>query len=209
MIIHGDCLEEMCEMEENSISCIVTDPPYGLKFMGKSWDHGIPGVPFWKEALRICKPGSYLLAFGGTRTYHRLTCAIEDAGWEIRDCLMWIYGSGFPKGKGCLKPAYEHIIMARRGSCKVSNNFLNIDECRIPTGEKWKQSCQNISGNKWMNADGRTEKIYTSNDLGRWPANVLFDEEAANILDEQSGISKGSKTVHSDNRYNCNSPVNE
>ena len=97
MIIHGDCLGAMAGMEANSIDAIVTDPPYGLSFMGKNWDHGIPGVPFWAEALRVAKPGCHLLAFGGTRTFHRLACAIEDAGWEIRDTLMWVYGSGFPK----------------------------------------------------------------------------------------------------------------
>jgi DNA modification methylase len=96
-IYHGDCLSVLQELPENSIDSIVTDPPYGLKLMGKDWDHGIPGVHFWVEALRVAKPGAYLLAFGGTRTFHRLTCAIEDAGWEIRDCLGWLYGSGFPK----------------------------------------------------------------------------------------------------------------
>jgi site-specific DNA-methyltransferase (adenine-specific) len=84
-------------MEAESVDAVVTDPPYGLEFMGKEWDHGIPGVPFWEAALRVAKPGTHLLAFGGTRIHHRLMCAIEDAGWEIRDCLMWVYGSGFPK----------------------------------------------------------------------------------------------------------------
>ena len=84
-------------LKDNVVDAIVTDPPYGLKFMGKEWDHGIPGIDFWLEGLRVCKPGAHLLAFGGTRTFHRLTCAIEDAGWEIRDCVMWLYGSGFPK----------------------------------------------------------------------------------------------------------------
>jgi site-specific DNA-methyltransferase (adenine-specific) len=65
--------------------------------MGKGWDHGVPGQSFWAEALRVAKPGAHLLAFGGTRTYHRLACAIEDAGWEIRDCVMWVYAQGFPK----------------------------------------------------------------------------------------------------------------
>jgi hypothetical protein len=96
-VLHGDCLEVMRGLSENSFDAIVTDPPYGLSFMGKEWDHGIPGAAYWTEALRVAKPGAHLLAFGGTRTYHRLTCAIEDAGWEIRDCLMWLYGSGFPK----------------------------------------------------------------------------------------------------------------
>lgn len=96
-IICGDCLEVMASMPESSVDSIVTDPPYGLSFMGKDWDHGVPGEAFWREALRVAKPGAHLLAFGGTRTHHRLMCAIEDAGWEIRDCLGWLYGSGFPK----------------------------------------------------------------------------------------------------------------
>jgi DNA modification methylase len=90
----GDCLTVMAEMEPDSVDTIITDPPYGLGFMGRDWDHGVPGVPFWKAALRVAKPGAMLLAFGGTRTSHRLTCAVEDAGWQLRDCLMWLYGSG-------------------------------------------------------------------------------------------------------------------
>ncbi len=97
MIIKGDCIEEMKKLEENSVDAIVTDPPYGLEFMGKNWDKGVPGVPFWEEMLRVLKPGGFLLSFGGTRTYHRMACGIEDAGFEIRDCIMWLYGSGFPK----------------------------------------------------------------------------------------------------------------
>ncbi|MFN3961645.1 MAG: DNA methyltransferase, partial [Fimbriimonadaceae bacterium] len=96
-VLNGNCLDVMREMANASIDAVVTDPPYGLGFMGKEWDKGVPGVPFWAEALRIAKPGAHLLAFGGTRTYHRLACAIEDAGWEIRDCVMWVYGSGYPK----------------------------------------------------------------------------------------------------------------
>ncbi len=97
MLHTGDCREVMATMGADSIDAIVTDPPYGLGFMGREWDHGVPGVPFWAEARRVVKPGAHLVAFGGSRTFHRLTCAIEDAGWEVRDCLMWIYGSGFPK----------------------------------------------------------------------------------------------------------------
>ena len=93
----GDCRDVMREMPAESVDAIVTDPPYGLSFMGREWDHGVPGEAFWREALRVAKPGAYLVAFGGTRTFHRLTCAIEDAGWEVRDCLGWLYGSGFPK----------------------------------------------------------------------------------------------------------------
>lgn len=96
-VIHGDCLEVMPTLADKSVDLILTDPPYGLKFMGKDWDHGVPGVQFWEQALRVAKPGAHLMAFGGTRTFHRLAVAIEDAGWEIRDTLMWVYGSGFPK----------------------------------------------------------------------------------------------------------------
>jgi len=88
----SDCLVLLKELPENAIDTVITDPPYGLKFMGKEWDRGVPGVPFWAETLRVAKPGAHLLAFGGARTWHRLACAIEDAGWEIRDCLLWVYG---------------------------------------------------------------------------------------------------------------------
>jgi len=87
-LYHGDCLEVMPELDP--VDTCITDPPYGISFMGNDWDHGIPGKHFW-EVLQI-KPGGLLLAFGGTRTFHRLTCAIEDAGFKIRDCLMWVYG---------------------------------------------------------------------------------------------------------------------
>jgi len=93
----GECLDVMAEMDAASVDTVITDPPYGLKFMGKDWDRGVPGVAFWEAALKVAKPGAMLLAFGGTRTHHRLMCAIEDAGWEIRDVVMWIYASGFPK----------------------------------------------------------------------------------------------------------------
>jgi DNA modification methylase len=103
VIKRGDCVELMADMADDSIDAIVCDPPYGLKFMGKQWDSLGDGVEqhwheLWaREALRVLKPGGHLLAFGGTRTYHRLACGIEDAGFEIRDCITWMYGSGFPK----------------------------------------------------------------------------------------------------------------
>lgn len=93
----GDCLDALEAIAPNSADSGVTDPPYGLGFMGKAWDHGVPGVLYWKQVLRVLKPGAHLLAFGGTRTYHRMVCAIEDAGFEIRDMVSWLYGSGFPK----------------------------------------------------------------------------------------------------------------
>jgi len=99
----GDCLNVMPELPDNSVDSIITDPPYALTttkgkgFMGKEWDGQIPGVEVWKECLRVAKPGAMMLCFGGDRTHHRLMCAIEDAGWEIRTCLYWAFGSGFPK----------------------------------------------------------------------------------------------------------------
>lgn len=93
----GDCLDVMATLPDNSVDTIITDPPYGLEFMGKDWDKGVPGVHFWGEMLRIAKPGACLMAMGGTRTYHRLASVIEDAGFEIRDTIAWVYGSGFPK----------------------------------------------------------------------------------------------------------------
>ena len=93
----GDCRDVMRNYPADHFDSIVSDPPYGLSFMGKGWDRGVPGEEFWREALRVAKPGAHLLAFGGSRTFHRLTVAIEDAGWEIRDVVCWLYGSGFPK----------------------------------------------------------------------------------------------------------------
>lgn len=103
MIINDDCLEAMKKMEDNSIDFIVTDPPYGLRFMGKRWDYAIPDESYWREMFRILKPGGHLAAMGGSRTFHRLATKIEDSGFEIRDCLMYLYGQGFPKSHnfGC------------------------------------------------------------------------------------------------------------
>lgn len=155
-IYNGDCRDVMRMLIEAGINfdSIVTDPPYGLSFMGKGWDHGVPGVEFWELAFLLLKPGGHLAAFGGSRTFHRLACAIEDAGFEIRDSLMWLYGSGFPKsldvGKAAstgqwqgfgtaLKPAHEPIILARKPiKSTVAANVLehgtgalNIDGCRV------------------------------------------------------------------------------
>jgi site-specific DNA-methyltransferase (adenine-specific) len=96
-LLLGDCLDKLKELKDNSVDSIVTDPPYGLSFMGKKWDYDVPSVDIWQECLRVLKPGGYLLSFAGSRTYHRMAVRIEDAGFEIRDQIMWIYGSGFPK----------------------------------------------------------------------------------------------------------------
>jgi site-specific DNA-methyltransferase (adenine-specific) len=246
----------MATLPAESVDAIVCDPPYGLSFMGKGWDHGVPGVDFWVEALRVLKPGGHLIAFGGTRTYHRLAVAIEDAGFEVRDCLMWLYGSGFPKsldvskamdkqagaerevlgeseynarrpnppvseryaqaghkafitapntdlakewhGWGtALKPAYEPAILARkplRGT--VADNVaqwgvggLNIDGCRVGD-ESTLRPNSNAAG---VFVGKGNEGQVNGSVSGRWPANVILDEEAAAALDAQSGVGGASR----------------
>ena len=298
-MIQGDCLEVMKTYPDNHFSGIVTDPPYGLHFMGKDWDKfksarlnrelenvktdsfgrgkkgrfdSVDTAPSFKagtydesrndefqefmykfavEALRICKPGAFILMCGAPRRFHRQACGLEDAGWEIRDCISWLYGSGFPKSlniskaidkaNGCerevlgidpnihsrgsstsfpkrptektceesgrvipqtadraylsaptcdlakqfdgygtaLKPAWEPIIMAMKpcegtfaqNAEKWAQAGINVDECRIP-------------------GLGDIESNPVEHKLGRWPANLILDEEAAALLDEQSGICK-------------------
>ena len=137
------------------------------------------------EALRVAKPGAHLLAFGGTRTYHRLACAIEDAGWQIKDCLSWLYGSGFPKHKTLLKPAWEPVVMAAKAGARV----VNVDACRIAGRIEGAQYRSAGNGRRHMLGESEAGKSYTvdSHPGGRWPANVCLDEEAAAMLDEQSG----------------------
>lgn len=227
-IITGDCLEKMREMEANSIDCILTDPPYGLHFMGKDWDkfsqtkiptiekkrlasgdfqfrdRGVPQIDtanayagtyderrndefqtfmteFGREALRIVKPGGHMLMFGAPRRYHRQACGLENAGWEIKDCIMWMFLSGFPKSHNfgkkiggewngfgtALKPMYEPIIIAMKPVDKSFKNNafewgvagINIDASRIDSGEP----------------------------TGRWPGNIIIDENSDEIISEKIG----------------------
>lgn len=298
---HGDCLDLLPTLPDSSVDSVVTDPPYGLEFMGKEWDGAngfrrslnpadaeresvfgrtsrtspeysvtsratagmsalgsiaqgntpmpshfgglnpkcrnctkwqrganpcacdAPDFPnerlprlhtfqAWCEAwatecLRVLKPGGHMLAFGGTRTSHRLTCAIEDAGFEIRDSIAWLYGSGFPKSRNldgdwqgwgtALKPAHEPIVLARKplvGTVAVNverhgTGALNIDGCRTAPGEH-----VSGGGNGLANVGGimgplaGTRERVQPHDKGRWPTNVLLDESAAADLDAQTGI---------------------
>uniref|UniRef100_UPI001F053C47 DNA-methyltransferase n=1 Tax=Morganella morganii TaxID=582 RepID=UPI001F053C47 len=191
-LIGGRCEHALKNLPDNSVDAIVTDPPYGIGFMSNKWDYAVPTVEQWAECLRVLKPGGHLLAFGGSRTYHRLVVNIEDAGFEIRDQIMWIYGSGFPKsknldgehkGKGtALKPAHEPIVMARKPlSTTILDNVteygtgaLNIDLCRVPTEEML------AGGSGGLLSDVRDGKTpaggeWTQNNEGRWPANVIHD----------------------------------
>ena len=255
-LLLGDCLYKLKELKDNSVDSIVTDPPYGLSFMGKQWDYDVPSQEIWKECMRVLKPGGHLLAFAGSRTYHRMAVRIEDAGFEIRDQIMWVYGSGFPKShnigkavdeklgnkrevistveegtgplktghvnkggggglsvgterspeynitKGnsewegwgtALKPAHEPIVMARKPLSEktVVDNVLewgtggiNIDESRIGTEVIKTQGGEKFKGNGIYNKYNNCEESIHE---GRFPANIIFDEEAGKLLDEQSG----------------------
>jgi site-specific DNA-methyltransferase (adenine-specific) len=204
-IICGDCLEVMKQFPDNCIDAVPTDSPYGLGMMSKKWDQTIPGIKYWTEILRVAKPGSHMLVFGGTRTHHRLIVAIEDAGWEFRDCLMWLYGSGMPKSKTSLKPAWEPIILARKplegtiteNISKWGVGTLNIEQCRIDyKSEKDKLlatpqgKCTSKVGalaGGIQNNNSRTE-FERPVQKGRHPANLLLDEQTTLLLDEQTGI---------------------
>ena len=113
-LYNGDCLDVLKTLPDNSVDSIVTDPPYGLSFVGKKWDYDVPTTEIWAECLRVLKPGGHLLAFAGTRTQHRMAVRIEDAGFEIRDMIAWVYGSGFPKSLDVSK-AIDKAAGAERG----------------------------------------------------------------------------------------------
>lgn len=120
---HGDCLEVLRSMADNSVDSIVTDPPYGLSFMGKRWDYDVPSVEVWAECLRVLKPGGHLLAFAGTRTQHRMAVRIEDAGFEIRDMIAWVYGSGFPKSLDVSKALDKMAGAEREVLCREAKDY--------------------------------------------------------------------------------------
>jgi site-specific DNA-methyltransferase (adenine-specific) len=245
--------------------------------MGKKWDHNVPSVEFWKEVYRVLKPGGHVLSFGGTRTYHRMTVNIEDAGFEIRDQIMWLYGSGFPKshnigksidkiqgnerevvgeikqprmnndfGKGnhnerevkdlditkgtsewegwgtALKPANEPICLARKplsektvalNVLKWGTGGINIDGCRV---EGAYGSGQNEivegkeSGVMYHNYDGDTkpatghkQRIQVSNSEGRFPANIILDEDAGKVLGEPSRFFYCAKVSKKERNVGC------
>jgi len=236
-------------MPEASIDAIVSDPPYGLAFMGRDWDKALPDPATWAELLRVAKPGAHLVAFGHPRLYHRLAVDIEDAGWELRDCLMWLFGTGFPKsldvskaidaaagverhviGRGphaanrthpegydgwtgedrrevtapatpasarwsgwgtALKPAWEPILLARKPLAgTVAANVLehgtgglNIDGARVGTSDVLRIG-SGLLGYE-SGCDGSNPG--SQNPAGRWPANVVLDEEAAARLDGEVG----------------------
>jgi hypothetical protein len=236
MVHHGDLFDVLPTLAAESVDACVTDPPYELSFMGKAWDGTGVAVTTatWLEVYRVLKPGAHLVAFGGTRTYHRMACAIEDAGFEIRDCLSWLYGSGFPKslnlpgGLGtALKPSWEPCVLARKPikGTVVQNVYahgtgaLNVDACRIEGDVPTCTQGQSVNAGTIYGADQRNKREFVPNDAGRWPPNVLLDDVAAELLDRQTGElvsganptrrgADGLRGVYSDFRGQeaCNAP---
>jgi len=150
-LLHGDCLDRLRELPDCSVDACVTDPPYGLSFMGKAWDYDVPGAEVWREVLRVLKPGGHLLAFAGTRTQHRMAVQIEDAGFEIRDMIAWVYGSGFPKSLDVSKAidkaagAEREVVGRAKGAgTKDPDSFgnghnaeYNITAPATPAAQQW------------------------------------------------------------------------
>lgn len=252
--MHGDCIELLATLPADSIDACVTDPPYGIGFMGKEWDTfkpesvrtsaqmkqrkdpallenqnikgrkrspaqspsqvaydytltGLRGFQAWteqwaREMFRVLKPGAHIVVCGAPRAYHRMASGLEDAGFEIRDCLAWLFGSGFPKslnlGEGlgtALKPAHEPIVLARKpfkSSVKTNvekygTGALNIDACRVE-GEPWEpHDATGLARDKFFTKGPAPVVHKEPHDLGRWPANVVIDDLAAMVIDEQSG----------------------
>lgn len=285
-LYEGDCLELMKTFPDNHFSTVLTDPPYGLGkqpdtvkllqhwmngeeykssngFMNKDWDV-LPGPAVWKEVYRVLKPGGFCLVFAGTRTFDLMTLALRLAGFEIRDCCMWLHGQGMPKGANIskhidahlgarrevvgeslntrpnsdrgnglahgeygrvwnvdapatdaaklwdgwhtgLSPAWEPIIVAMKpldgtfaqNALKWNVAGLNVDGTRIPTDEKitFTRPANNVSASGWKETNRTTE--YTQPAGGRWPANLILDQSAADLLDEMSGeLTSGKLEPH-------------
>ena len=189
----GDSAKILKHIDSDTIDAVVTDPPYGIEFLDKEWDRNTGAVEIWRQCLRILKPGGHLLAFSAARTYHHLATNIESVGFEIRDQLMWLYASGFPKAqqikghpgwKTALKPAHEPICMARKpfkGSAYANMathgvGAVNIDATRIPTDDIRSGGANGVS--RLTFGQGETSNTdsfrqYTPNKQGRFPSNVI------------------------------------
>ena len=259
-LLTGDCLDVLATLDADSIDACVTDPPYGISFMGREWDTFTPATvekmrtskafgsdeanpnlrgrtgwagsaavaydrsaaaslkfqawtQRWAEAvLRVLKPGAHAVVCASPRMGHRVTCGLEDAGFEIRDSLLWLYGSGFPKslnlpgGLGtALKPAYEPVILARKplggrtvAQCvaEYGTGALNIDGCRLSTDGRplrvgdYKDTGNNTYTGRMNGSLQGGSRAAGQTDLGRWPPNVAMDEDAAARLDAEGGTSR-------------------
>lgn len=192
----GDVETVLREQRETSFDACVCDPPYGLSFMNNHWDYDVPSVESWRAVFRVLKPGAPLLAFAGTRTQHRMAVNIENAGFDIEDTVIWLYGQGKPSTKYRLKPAHEPIILARKpyaGTIELNlrtwgTGALAIEACRVPVrGRRRLLVCKGEQGRGVLGGKMHGSVEGGATEKGRWPANVLLDEEAAAMLDAQSG----------------------
>jgi hypothetical protein len=188
----GDCLAVLPAMPPESVHAVVTDPPYGLEFMGKKWDAFVDGKRYqqwcraWAtECLRVLKPGGHLVAFGGARTWHRLVCGIESAGFDVRDSIAWLYSGGFPKSQHVLKPGHEPIVVARKpftgtlvaNAAKHATGGIQVDACRIPTTADTRRNARGgdngLSGTGTFRIRERTADEKPQPE-GRWPTNAVL-----------------------------------
>jgi DNA modification methylase len=270
VIHHGDLFDVLPTLEAESVDACVTDPPYGIGFMGREWDTFSPDVPrkqadrlekgdpivsdnpnlhgrrrspaisdsqifydyspaglrrfqewtaAWAvEVLRVMKPGAYVVVCGAPRAHHRMMCGLEDGGFVVRDCFAWLFGSGFPKnynlgdGKGtALKPAHEPIALAWKpfkgtiAGCHARHGTaaLNIEACRV--GDEDTRRVKEGGRNQFPHEDDAWEPktVVVGSEIGRWPPNVLLDEEAAALLDEQTGelVSGANPTRRSSDKF--------
>lgn len=188
---HGDCLKVLRDLPDSSVDSVVTDPPYGLGFMGKAWDDLPPGLPFAQECLRVLKPGGHLLAFGGSRTWHRLAVAVEDAGFEIRDSIAWLYGSGFPKSLDVSK-----AIDKRGGNAHLAGEIAaaikSAREARgWTTGQADRHFCGGSTNWTWYEGRGGMCRPPTPIDFARivaeWPELTPWAESVAEASREVVG----------------------
>jgi site-specific DNA-methyltransferase (adenine-specific) len=218
---------ELLRGKESLVDAVITDPPYEMGFMSKAWDQA--GVSFdpntWQIICQVLKPGGHMLAFGGTRTFHRIACAIEDGGFELRDTLMWLHSQGFPKsqkvspGQGtALKPAWEPITLARAPLMErtLTENValwgtggLNIDATRIPVTDGAVLGRRNTSSNGWKNSSGGDSEAI-SNPIaaaGRWPANVVATDDVLGELSRFFFCSKASTEERAMNNHPTIKPL--
>ena len=170
-LILGDCLDVLKTLPNNTFDSCITDSPYGISFNNHKWDYDVPSVDIWKEVYRILKPGGYVVNFSSARTYHRMVTNVEDAGFEIRDQLMWINSQTMPKGNN-LKSSHEPIVLA----CKGKPNKLNIDNCRNDYGKQPTPAHRKKDANQG-HIFNFGENDYKPNPLGRYPSNVICDDD--------------------------------
>lgn len=213
-IIEGDVSVVLAECPDASFDAVLCDPPYGISYKGLRWDRSVPGCEVWKELFRVVRPGAHLLAFGGSRTWHGLATAIEGAGWEIRDSIAWLYGTGLMRGQTVggqmarkrvvgverwggyrtrLKPAFEPVVVAMR-----------------PTEGTFVKNAL-THGLAGMNTDGEDLGMHSM----RLPANVVIDGEVAEDLAERSvfyycakpSSAERSAGLASKNKHPCVKPI--